>query len=133
MQGSVQEQPGPATRRGSRFRGLPRYSAPGTGLGIIGPAFLGIVAGRGDRFPLARHFRGLGANARGAAQGPTAAGGLEHERGDVAACQRDLQGIVSRTNLSNLITNHNLYPDKRKRLPMDDVVDDMRKDIVISR
>ena len=43
------------------------------------------------------------------------------------------QNILSRQNLINLIQTYNLYPDDRKRLPTDDIVDQMRKDIAMGR
>lgn len=42
------------------------------------------------------------------------------------------QEIVSRPNLIDLIQSFNLYPAERKRLPIEDVVELMRKDINIS-
>lgn len=41
------------------------------------------------------------------------------------------QIVTSRTNLENLITTYDLYPEARKRLPMEDVVDFLAKDIKI--
>lgn len=43
------------------------------------------------------------------------------------------QEIVSRPNLINLIQTYNLYPSDRKRLPIEDVVEKMRKDISITQ
>lgn len=40
--------------------------------------------------------------------------------------------ILSRTNLNNIVNTHGLYPRDRKRLPMEDVIENMRKDIRIS-
>ena len=131
MQGSVQEQPGPATRRVLDFEDyldiLRRHRS-----WIIGPAFLGIVAGVVIAFLWPDTFEASGQMRVVPPRVPQrlVASNMSEEMSQrVNAIS---QGIVSRTNLSNLITNHNLYPDKRKRLPMDDVVDDMRKDIVIS-
>ncbi len=42
------------------------------------------------------------------------------------------QNIISRESLSNMIQSYNLYPDKRRRLPMEDVLEIMKKDIVPS-
>jgi polysaccharide chain length determinant protein (PEP-CTERM system associated) len=39
------------------------------------------------------------------------------------------QDIIERKSLLNLIQTYNLYPDERKRLPTDDVVEKMRTDI----
>lgn len=43
------------------------------------------------------------------------------------------QDIISRSTLTNLIQTHNLYPDDRKRLPMEDVVEMMRADIEVGQ
>jgi polysaccharide chain length determinant protein (PEP-CTERM system associated) len=42
------------------------------------------------------------------------------------------QDIISRSTLTNLIQTHNLYPDERKRLPMEDVVETMRSNINVN-
>jgi polysaccharide chain length determinant protein (PEP-CTERM system associated) len=36
------------------------------------------------------------------------------------------QSIVSRANLTNLINTHQLYPRERRRLPMEDIIENMR-------
>jgi polysaccharide chain length determinant protein (PEP-CTERM system associated) len=41
------------------------------------------------------------------------------------------QQIVSRTRLEGLIQEFNLYPEERKRLPLEDVVEQMRRDVGI--
>lgn len=43
------------------------------------------------------------------------------------------QTVIQRNNLINLIQTYNLYPDDRKKYPMEDVVDTMRKDIRMGR
>lgn len=43
------------------------------------------------------------------------------------------QDIISRSTLTNLIQTHNLYPDDRKRLPMEDVVEKMRAAIDVGQ
>ena len=55
---------------------------------------------------------------------------------DMEAAIRDVvstltQIVTSRTNLENMITTFDLYPEARQRLPMEDVVDIMVKDIMI--
>jgi len=55
---------------------------------------------------------------------------------DMASAIRDVvstlsQMVTSRTNLENVITTLDLYPEMRQKLPMEDVVDLMRKDIEI--
>ena len=42
------------------------------------------------------------------------------------------QDIISRDPLTNMIRTYNLYPDKLRRLPMEDVLEIMRKDILPS-
>lgn len=41
------------------------------------------------------------------------------------------QGVLSTSTLTNIIQTHDLYPRERRRLPMQDVVEQMRKDIGI--
>jgi polysaccharide chain length determinant protein (PEP-CTERM system associated) len=43
------------------------------------------------------------------------------------------QNILQRAYLTSLIKAHNLYPGDVKRLPMEDVVEQMRKDIAVGR
>lgn len=55
---------------------------------------------------------------------------------DMEAAIRDVvstltQIVTSRTNLENIITIYNLYPEARQRLPMEDVVNILAKDIEI--
>jgi uncharacterized protein involved in exopolysaccharide biosynthesis len=42
------------------------------------------------------------------------------------------QDIISHDSLTNMIQTHTLYPDKLRRLPMEDVLEIMKKDIVPS-
>lgn len=42
------------------------------------------------------------------------------------------QSITSRTTLTNIINLYQLYPRDRKRLPMEDVIEQMRKDIRVN-
>ncbi|HEU0120724.1 MAG TPA: GNVR domain-containing protein [Bryobacteraceae bacterium] len=41
------------------------------------------------------------------------------------------QGVLSTSTLTNIIQTHDLYPRERRRLPMQDIVEQMRKDIGI--
>ncbi|MBB5346946.1 hypothetical protein JWG42_12825 [Desulfoprunum benzoelyticum] len=55
---------------------------------------------------------------------------------DMASAIRDVVStltkmVTSRTNLENVITTLDLYPEMRQRLPMEDVIDMMRKNIEI--
>ena len=36
------------------------------------------------------------------------------------------QSILSRATLTNIINTHSLYPRERKRLPIEDIIEDMR-------
>ena len=131
MQGSVQEQSGIATRRVLDFEDyidiVRRHRA-----WIIGPAFLGLVAGVVIAFLWPDTFLASGQMRVVPPRVPSrlVASNMSEEMSQ--RVNAIYQGIVSRSNLSNLVTTYNLYPDKRKRLPMDDVVDEMRKDIVVS-
>lgn len=131
MQGSTQEQPVSATRRVLDFEDyidiLRRHRS-----WIIGPAFLGVVAGVVIAFLWPDTYEASGQMRVVPPRVPQRLVASNMSEEMAQRVNAIYQGIVSRTNLSNLITNHNLYPDKRKRLPMEDVVDDMRKDIVIS-
>jgi polysaccharide chain length determinant protein (PEP-CTERM system associated) len=99
---------------------------------IIGPAFLGLVAGVVIAFLWPDTYLASGQMRVVPPRVPSrlVASNMSEEMSQ--RVNAIYQGIVSRTNLSNLIQNHNLYPDKRKRLPMEDVADGMRKDIVVS-
>lgn len=131
MQGNVQEQPVTVARRVldvEDYIDIVRRHRPW----IIGPAFLGLVAGVVVAFLWPDTYLASGQMRVVPPRVPSrlVASNMSEEMSQ--RVNSIYQGIVSRTNLSNLIQNHNLYPDKRKRLPMEDVVDDMRKDIVIS-
>lgn len=131
MQGNVQEQPVTVARRVldvEDYIDIVRRHRPW----IIGPAFLGLVAGVVVAFLWPDTYLASGQMRVVPPRVPSrlVASNMSEEMSQ--RVNAIYQGIVSRTNLSNLIQNHNLYPDKRKRLPMEDVVDDMRKDIVIS-
>jgi len=131
MQGSVQEQPVTVTRRVLDVEDyvdiLRRHRS-----WIIGPAFLGLVAGVVIAFLWPDTFMASGQLRVVPPRVPSrlVASNMTEEMSQ--RVNAIYQGIVSRTNLNNLISNYNLYPDQRKRVPMEDVLDEMRKDIVIS-
>lgn len=58
---------------------------------------------------------------------------VEYVRPTASAIQNQLstisQQIMSRTRLEKIIIENNLYPEKRKKLPMEDVIELMRKEI----
>ncbi|MFN0101631.1 MAG: GumC family protein [Bryobacteraceae bacterium] len=41
------------------------------------------------------------------------------------------QGVLSRSTLTNIIQTHDLYPKERRRLPMEDIIEQMRRHIKI--
>ncbi len=47
----------------------------------------------------------------------------------VAAMQ---QSILSRATLTALIDAHNLYPSERKRVPLEDVIENMKRDVSVA-
>jgi polysaccharide chain length determinant protein (PEP-CTERM system associated) len=131
MQGSVQDQTGSVARRVLDVEDyidiLRRHRA-----WIVGPAFFGLVAGVVTAFLWPDTFLASGQLRVVPPMVPSrlVASNMSEEMSQ--RVNSIYQGIISRTSLINLIQNHNLYPDKRKRLPIDDIVDSMRKDIVIS-
>ncbi len=131
MQGSVQEQPGSVARRPLDVEDyveiLRRHRS-----WIVGPAFLGLVAGVVVAFLWPDTFMASGQLRVVPPRVPSrlVASNMTEELSQ--RVNAIYQQIVSRSNLSNLISTYNLYPDKRKRLPNEDVVNDMRKDIVTS-
>jgi polysaccharide chain length determinant protein (PEP-CTERM system associated) len=131
MQGSVQEQPSPVTRRVLDIEDyvhiLRRHRS-----WILGPAFLGLVIGVVIAFLWPDTFMASGQMRVVPPRVPSrlVASNMSEEMSQ--RVNAIYQGIVSRTSLTNLIQTHNLYPDKRKRLPMEDVIDGMRKDILVS-
>lgn len=42
-----------------------------------------------------------------------------------------VEGVVSRTTLQGLIASHNLYPELQARMPVEDIVEIMRKDVTV--
>lgn len=131
MQGSVQEQPGSVARRVLDVEDyidiLRRHRA-----WIIGPAFFGLVAGVVVAFLWPDTYLASGQLRVVPPKVPSrlVASNMSEELSE--RVNAIYQQIVGRTNLKNLISTYNLYPDKQKRLPLEDIVDQMHKDIVIS-
>ena len=99
---------------------------------IIGPAFFGLVAGVVVAFLWPDTYLSTGQIRVVPPQIPSrlVASNISEEMSQrVSAIY---QQIISRTNLTNLIQTYNLYPDTRKHLPIEDVLESMRKDIVIT-
>ena len=42
------------------------------------------------------------------------------------------QSILSRATLTALIDSHNLYPAERKRVPLEDVIENMKRDVAVA-
>ena len=99
---------------------------------IIGPAFLGLVLGVlvaylwPDTYTSTGQIRVVPPQV----SSRLVASNLNEEMSQrVNAIYQD---IISHESLSNMIQTHNLYPDKIRRLPMEDVLEIMKKDIVPS-
>jgi uncharacterized protein involved in exopolysaccharide biosynthesis len=99
---------------------------------IIGPAFLGLVLGVMGAYLWPDTYTSTGqirvvppqVSAR------LVASNLNEEMSQrVNAIYQD---IISHDSLTNMIQTHTLYPDKLRRLPMEDVLEIMKKDIVPS-
>ena len=99
---------------------------------ILGPAFAGLVIGVVGAFLWPDKYTSAGAIRVVPPQVP---GRLVPTNISEEVAQRInamYQGIVSRPNLTNLITTLNLYPTERRSKPIEDVIEDMRKSIVMS-
>ena len=131
MQGSVQEQPGSVTRRVLDVEDYVDILRRHRGW-IVGPAFLGLVAGVVVAFLWPDTYLASGQLRVVPPQIPSrlVASNMSEEMSQ--RVNAIYQETVSRGNLGNLISLYKLYPDKSKRMPLEDVINDMRKDIVIS-
>lgn len=99
---------------------------------ILGPAFLGLVAGVVTAFLWPDSYMAKGMIRVVPPQVPTRLVQMNISEEMTARINSIYQEITSRSSLVNLIQTNNLYPDERKRLPMDDVVEKMRQDIGMS-
>jgi polysaccharide chain length determinant protein (PEP-CTERM system associated) len=99
---------------------------------ILGPAFLGLVAGVVTAFLWPDSYMARGMIRVVPPQVPSRLVQMNISEEMTARINSIYQEITSRTSLINLIQSNNLYPDERKRLPMDDVVEKMRQDIGMS-
>lgn len=99
---------------------------------ILGPAFLGLVAGVVTAFLWPDSYMAKGMIRVVPPQVPSRLVQMNISEEMTARINSIYQEITSRTSLVNLIESNNLYPDDRKRLPMDDVVEKMRQDIGMS-
>lgn len=98
---------------------------------ILGPAFLGLVLGVVTAFLWEDSYIARGKIRITPPQVPArlVPGNVGEEL--TARINAIAQEIITRSSLQNLIQTYNLYPDDRKRLPMEDVIDRMRRAIGI--
>ncbi len=98
---------------------------------ILGPAFLGLVLGVVTAYLWEDSYIARGKIRITPPQVPArlVPGNVGEEL--TARINAIAQEIITRSSLQNLIQTYNLYPDDRKRLPMEDVIDTMRKSIGI--
>ncbi len=96
---------------------------------ILGPAFLGLVAGVVTAFLWPDSYMATGLIRVVPPQVPTRLVQTNVTEEMTSRVNTIYQNIVARSNLVNLIQTYSLYPEDRKRLPTDDVVEQMRKDI----
>ncbi|MBI5086009.1 MAG: hypothetical protein HZB13_15600 [Acidobacteria bacterium] len=98
---------------------------------ILGPAFLGLVLGVVTAYLWPDSYRATGLLRVVPPAVPQRLVQTNVVEEMTARIQTTYQNIVQRQNLLNLIQTYNLYPDDRKRLPTDDVIDKMRTDITL--
>lgn len=98
---------------------------------ILGPTFLGLVFGVVTAFLWEDSYVARGKIRVTPPQVPArfVPGNVSEEM--TARINAIAQEIITRSSLQNLIQTYNLYPDDRKRLPMEDVIDRMRRAIGI--
>lgn len=98
---------------------------------ILGPAFLGLVLGVVTAYLWQDSYIARGKIRITPPQVPArlVPGNVGEEL--TARINAIAQEIITRSSLQNLIQTYNLYPEDRKRLPMEDVIDQMRKSIGI--
>lgn len=99
---------------------------------ILGPAFAGLVIGVVGAFLWPDRYQSAGAIRVVPPQVPGRLVPTNVSEEVAARINAMYQGIVSRPNLTNLITTLNLYPSERRTKPIEDVIETMRKNIVMS-
>lgn len=100
---------------------------------ILGPVFIGIVIGVVSAYLWPDSYRAEGTIRVVPPQVSTRLlqTNISEEMAQrISAIQLDIMG---RSVLLNLIQTHNLYPDERKRLPTEDVIEEMRNGIYIGQ
>lgn len=100
---------------------------------ILGPSFIGLVAGVVTAFlwPNSYMAQGMIRVVPPQVSSKLVRTNITEEMS--SKITSTYQNIVSRPNLLNLIQTYNLYPDDRKRLPTEDVIENMRKDIQLGQ
>lgn len=98
---------------------------------ILGPVFLGLVAGVVTAFLWPNSYIASGLVRIVPPQVPTRMVQTNVAENMQNRIDSILQNVLQRNSLVNLIQTHNLYPDERKRIPMEDVLEIMRKDIAL--
>lgn len=96
---------------------------------ILGPAFLGLVAGVVTAFLWPDSYLAKGMIRVVPPQVPSRLVQTNISEEMTARINTVYQNIISRPSLLNLIQTHNLYPDERKKLPTDDVIEQMKQAI----
>jgi len=96
---------------------------------LLGPTFAGLVIGVVTAFLWPDSYRAEGLIRVVPPQVPSRLVQTNISEEMSARIMTIYQNIVSRTSLLNLIQTYNLYPQERKRLPTEDVIERMRTDI----
>jgi polysaccharide chain length determinant protein (PEP-CTERM system associated) len=96
---------------------------------LLGPAFFGLVAGVVVAYLWPDSYRAVGQIRVVPPQVPTRLVQTNISEEMSARVAAIYQNITSRQNLLSLIQTYNLYPKERKRLPTEDVIEQMRQDI----
>jgi polysaccharide chain length determinant protein (PEP-CTERM system associated) len=100
---------------------------------ILGFAFLGLVVGVVTAYLWPDSYRAAGTIRLVPPQVPNKLISTNVSQDMADRINTVYQNILQRPYLTSLIKQHNLYPDDVKRLPMEDVVEKMRKDIAVGR
>lgn len=99
---------------------------------ILGPAFLGLVIGVVVAFLWTDSYIAKGTIRVAPPQIPSRLVPVNVNEEMAQRVNAIQQEIITRASLKNLIQTYNLYPDDRKRLPDEDVIEKMRRAIGIS-
>jgi polysaccharide chain length determinant protein (PEP-CTERM system associated) len=100
---------------------------------ILGPMFLGLVVGVVVAFLWPDSYLASGLIRVVPPQVPEGLVPSNLSEGTNQRINRIYQEIIGRTFLTNLMQTYNLYPDERKRLPNEDVLEMMRKEIMLGQ